>query len=97
MSERFKYRGPATVGGVPFPTVLLQEDGGPGESLRSWSGLSSFLNTAKPQGFTGSLGDDGPVTVELPDGRSGQALVTNIEFNGRTWTVHLQGTGPAPA
>jgi len=97
MSERFRYRGPAVIDGVQFTVVLLQEDTDPGESLRSWRGVSSFLADAKPQGFTGNLGSNGPVEVELPEGRSGLALVTDIQFDGRAWTVHLQGTGPAPS
>lgn len=97
MSERFRYRGPAVIGGVQFAVVLLEEDTGPGESLQSWRGISSFQASATPSGFTGNLGNDGPVKVELPEGRSGLALVTNTGFDGRAWTVHLQGTGPIPA
>lgn len=97
MSERFSYRGPAVIDGVQFPVVLLQEDTGPGESLRSWTGLSSFLAGDTPEGFTGNLGSAGPVKVELPDARSGLVLVANVRFDGRSWTVHLQGTGPAPS
>jgi len=97
MSERFKYRGPAVIGGVQFAVVLLEEDTGPGEHLRSWTGMSSFPAAAAPQGFTGNLGSDGPVKVELPEGRSGQVLVTDVQFDGRAWTVRLQGTGPTPA
>lgn len=48
-----------------------------------------------PEGFTPSLATD-PVPVELPDGRHGKALVTNISFDGTGWTVELTGTGPAP-
>lgn len=97
MSDRFRYRGPAVIDGVQFALVLLQEDTGPGESLRSWSGISSFRAEATPRGFAGNLGGDGPVKVELPEVRSGQVLVTNIQFDGRTWTVHFQGSGPAPS
>ena len=97
MSERFRYRGPAAIGGVQFAVVLLQEDTGPGEFLQPWRGMTSFPASATPQGFTGNLGQDGPVTVELPDGRAGQVVVTDVQFDGRTWTVHLEGNGPAPA
>ncbi|WP_328426003.1 hypothetical protein [Streptomyces sp. NBC_00443] len=97
MSERFRYRGPAVIDDVHFPVVLLQEDTGPGESLRSWSGLSSFRATDAPEGFTGNLGANGPVKITLPEGRSGLVLITNIGFDGQSWTVHLQGTGPTPA
>ncbi|MFG2963568.1 hypothetical protein ACGFZS_09790 [Streptomyces sp. NPDC048288] len=97
MSERFRYRGPAVIDGVQFAIVLLQEDTGAGESLRTWSGMSSFVVSAAPDGFTGNLGSDGPVRIELPEGRKGLVLITDIQFDGRAWTVHLQGTGPAPA
>ncbi|MEU6535525.1 hypothetical protein [Streptomyces sp. NPDC047000] len=97
MSDRFKYRGPAVIDGVQFTVVLLQEDDGPGESLRSWNGMSSFLAGSAPQGFTGNLGGNGPVKVELPEGRTGLVLVTDVQFDGRAWTVRLEGTGPAPA
>jgi hypothetical protein len=97
MTDRFRYRGPAVIDGIHFTVVLLQEDTGPGESLRSWSGTTSFPADATPPGFSGHLGAEGPVKVELPEGRSGQVLVTNVHFDGRAWTVHLQGTGPAPS
>lgn len=97
MSDRFRYRGPAVIDGVQFAVAQLQEDTGPGESLRSWSGMSSFPADATPEGFAGDMGSDGPVKVELPEGQSGSALVTDIQFDGRSWTVHLQGTGPAPS
>lgn len=96
MSERFHYRGPATIDGVQFSAVLLREDIEPGQTIRSWSGLSSFLADDKPQNFTGNMGQNGPVAVELPYGRRGQVLVSNIGFDGSAWTVHLTGTGPAP-
>lgn len=97
MSDRFRYRGPAVIDGVQFDLVLLQEDTAPGEFFRSWSGRSSFPADATPDGFAGDLGSDGPVQLELPEGRSGQVLVTDVQFDGRAWTVHLQGTGPAPS
>ncbi|MFH9823026.1 hypothetical protein [Streptomyces bobili] len=95
MSERFKYRGPAVIDGVQFTGVDLQEDTGPGEHLRSWSGTTSFSANDAPQGFTGMPG--GPFLIELPEGRSGQVLITNVHFDGHAWTVQLQGTGPTPA
>ncbi|MCX4575624.1 hypothetical protein OHB41_21010 [Streptomyces sp. NBC_01571] len=97
MSQSFKYRGPAAIDGVQFPVVLLQEDTGPGESLQSWSGMSSFRAADAPEGFTGNLGDGQPVKIELPEGRSAQVLIQNTQFDGQSWTVYLQGTGPTPA
>jgi hypothetical protein len=98
MNERFSFRGPATIGGVLFPVVrLLEHREGHDAILRSWEGETSFDAASTPAGFTGNLGSDGPVDVELSDGRRGKALVTSINFDGTTWTVTLQGTGPAPA
>ncbi|WP_432041428.1 hypothetical protein [Streptomyces cadmiisoli] len=97
MSERFRYRGPAVIDGIQFTIVLLQEDTAPGESLRSWSGTSSFNPSEAPEGFTGNLGASGPVKIELPEGRDGLVIVTEVGFDGQAWTVHLQGTGPTPA
>lgn len=95
MNERFSYRGPATIGGVRLPNVRLQEnipDGG----LRSWEGSASFAAADAPEGFPANLDLGKVASVELPDGRTGQALVTNNTFDGRHWTVELQGSGRAP-
>lgn len=97
MTQSFTYRGPAAIDGVQFPVVLLQEDTEPGESLRSWSGMSAFRATDAPEGFTGNLGGSQPVKIELPEGLTAQVLVQNVQFDGQTWTVYLQGTGPTPA
>lgn len=98
MTQSFNYRGPAVIDGVQFPVVLLQEDTGPDESLRSWSGMSSFRAADAPEGFTGNLGNDGqPVKIELPEGRTAQALVQNIQFDGQSWSVYLRGSGSTPA
>lgn len=92
MDTHFTYQGPADIDGVEFRNVHLREerDGG----LRSWGGLVSFPASQEPAGFSPNLGAD-PVTVLLPDGRSGQALAS-IDFNGQDWSVQLLGTGPAP-
>ena len=95
MNERFSYHGPATVGGVRLPNVGLQEnlpDGG----LRSLEGSASFPAADAPAGFPADLDLGSVASVELPDGRTGQVLITNTAFDGRQWTVELQGTGPAP-
>ncbi len=95
MDEHFSYSGPATVDGVRLPNVRLQEnprDGG----LRSWEGSASFSVADAPDGFPSNLALGKMASVELPDGRAGQALVTNVVFNGGQWDVELQGSGPAP-
>jgi hypothetical protein len=94
-NERFAYRGPATIGGVPLPVVHLRETTGPDEILRSWSGRSSFPVAEAPEGFPSNLDTNGPATVELPDGRTGTVLL-EVGFDGRSWTVDMTGTGPAP-
>lgn len=94
-NERFAYRGPATIGGVPFEAVLLRETTEPGDGIRSWEGSLSFPVTDAPEGFPASLDTSGPARVELPDGREGTVLV-DVGFDGSAWTVDLQGTGPAP-
>ncbi|QTU45630.1 hypothetical protein F3K20_12820 [Streptomyces scabiei] len=81
---------------MPFPTVRLQETTGPEEGLRSWDGLSSFGVAEAPEGFPASLNAGETARVELPDGREGAVLVTNVGFANGAWTVHMQGTGPAP-
>lgn len=95
MDERFSYSGSATVDGVRLPNVRLREnprDGG----LRSWEGSASFSMTDAPDGFPSSLNVGNMAPLELPDGRAGQALITNVAFNGGHWVVELQGSGPAP-
>lgn len=95
-TERFSYSGSATIDGVTYPSVLLMENAREG-GLRSWGGSVSFPQTGAPQGFTPNLGGDGPVSVDLPDGRSGQLFVANVNFDGHDWTLELLGTGPVPA
>lgn len=97
MTQRFRYRGPAAIDGIHFPVVLLQEDTAPDETLRSWSGMSSFRAADAPEGFTGNLGSSGAVKIELPEERTAQVLVSNVQFDGQSWTVYLQGAGPTPA
>jgi hypothetical protein len=94
-TERFSYSGPAVIDGVTYPSVLLTEN--PLErGLRSWGGSVSFAQENAPKGFTPDLGSGAPVAVDLPDGRSGQVFVANVNFDGRDWTLELLGTGPTP-
>jgi hypothetical protein len=95
-NERFTYSGPATVGGIQLPNVRLHETTDPGGGLRSWEGTARFHATETPEGFPGDLQGPQSVLVELPDGRTGQVLVTNVDFTGALWIVGLLGTGPAP-
>lgn len=87
------YDGPAVIDGMEFPSVSLREqrDGG----LRSWSGAAT-LTVSQAPGFAPDLSHQDAVPVELPDGRHGKALVTNIHFNGSVWRLELTGTGPTP-
>ncbi|SDM46778.1 hypothetical protein SAMN04487981_101617 [Streptomyces sp. cf386] len=95
MTERFTYSGSATIGGVQLPNVRLQENA-PDGGLRSWEGSARFSASDTPEGFPGDLEGPQSVLIELPDGRTGQVLVTSIGFNGAHWSVGLLGTGPAP-
>lgn len=90
----FQYRGPATIDGVAFPDVRLDEEREGG--LRSWRGGASVAANNTPDGFSPDFGGDEAATITLPDGRSGQALVTSVGFDGRMWTIEMTGTGPAP-
>ncbi|MFC7869647.1 hypothetical protein ACFUS2_00605 [[Kitasatospora] papulosa] len=92
---RFNYRGPAAIDGVQFADVHLHEDP-PEGGLRSWEGETTFPLSDTPEGFTPALVDTERVTVRLPDGREGTALVTDLQLDGQSWTVILQGSGPAP-
>ncbi|MFE0036148.1 hypothetical protein [Streptomyces sp. NPDC059015] len=94
-ATQFTYAGPAVVGGVRFARVRLSENP-PGEDGAPWAGATSFRQEDEPEGFTPDMADDSPVTVELPDGRTAQALVVNVHFNGQGWTMELIGTGPLP-
>jgi hypothetical protein len=94
-NERFRYRGPATIDGVTFPLVQLHEEA-PDGGLRSWEGSTSFAASNPPAGFSPNVGNAGAVTVELPDDRQGQLLVTDTHFDGQTWTLNFQGTGRPP-
>lgn len=87
------YHGPVAVDGVEFPTGRLSEhrEG----NLRAWEGSAWVAASRTPEGFSPSLAGD-PVPVELPDGRRGMALVSNVRFDGAYWRLDLTGTGPAP-
>jgi hypothetical protein len=95
MNERFTYSGSATISGMQIPNVRLQE-GKEGE-MRYWDGSATFPADETPEGFPGDLNGPQSVPIELPDGRTGQVLVTNVAFNGAHWMVDLMGTGPAPS
>lgn len=88
------YDGSAAIDGTEFPSVSLREHREQG-GLHSWAGSASMTVAQAPAGFTPELSSDA-VLVELPDGRHGKALITNILFNGQTWRLELTGTGPAP-
>lgn len=87
------YDGPVTIDGVQYPTARLREHRD--DYLRSWDGAAWVAASSTPKGFSPSLATD-PVPVELPDGRHGNALITNISFDGACWKLELAGTGPAP-
>lgn len=89
------YDGPAAIDGTEFPNVSLREhrEGG---GLRSWDGAATMTVSEAPEGFAPALASRDAVRVELPDGRQGKALLTNIRFDGRSWHLELTGTGPAP-
>lgn len=88
-----KYQGPASIGGVSFAAVVLREehDG----RLRSWEGSTTFPASAQPEGFTADFLNSPSTSVELPDGRKGDAFVST-SFNGNQWTLDVRGTGAAP-
>lgn len=88
------YDGPAAIDGTQFPNVSLREHR-EGE-MRSWDGSATMAASQTPEGFAPDLSSRDAVPVELPDGRHGKALVTNIRFDGRSWRLELTGTGPAP-
>lgn len=92
------YDGPVAIGGVQYPIGRLREHREPvGDDghLRSWDGAAWIVAARAPEGFSPNLATD-PVPVELPDGRHGNALVTNVTFDGAYWKLELTGTGPAP-
>ncbi|WP_030928472.1 hypothetical protein [Streptomyces sp. NRRL B-24720] len=93
MPDLFSYTGAAEIDGVQFSDVLLLEHP-PERGLRSWSGSTYFEEA--PPGFIDTLGADGQSVVRLADGREGLARA-EASYNGRGWTVHLTGTGPAPS
>lgn len=89
------YDGPATIGGVEYPTARLREHRDQ-SGLRSWDGSAGIAASRTPEGFRPNLSGSDAVPVQLPDGRHGKALVTNISFDGSYWSLELAGTGPAP-
>lgn len=93
-NSRFRYYGPATIDGVDYPEVTLSEP--PERGISSWTGTTSFSSASTPEGFSANVGIDNAVTVELPDGRLGQAFIS-VRFDGSHWTLDLTGTGPVPA
>ena len=88
------YSGPVAIGDVQYPTARLREHREQG-GLRSWEGAAWIAVSRLPAGHEPSLATDA-VPVELPDGRRGKALITNIVFDGAFFKLELTGTGPAP-
>jgi len=89
------YDGPAAIDGTEFQNVSLREHRESG-ALRSWDGSATMALSQAPEGYAPDLSGRDAVPVELPDGRHGKALVTNLHFDGSTWRLELTGTGPAP-
>ncbi|MFG2617803.1 hypothetical protein ACGFXC_09240 [Streptomyces sp. NPDC048507] len=103
------YEGPATIGGLSLPEVLIQE--GVNESDQSWDFSAPSVQTRWWAGE--ACGDDpavlravwglpdGPVEVVLSVGRAAAAFLT-IEVTQHAdqidpeWQIVLQGTGPSP-
>ncbi len=56
------------------------------DSADGWSGFVSLTNERIDEATEGAL-----LTFRLPDGRGGQAVVTDVE-NGRV--ISFEGTGP---
>ncbi|MEU5323027.1 hypothetical protein AB0G67_40685 [Streptomyces sp. NPDC021056] len=89
------YDGPVTVDGIKYPTARLREHREQ-SGLRSWDGAAWIAASRTPEGYKPSLSGNEPIPVELPDGRHGNALVTNVGFDGAYFKLELTGTGPAP-
>lgn len=88
------YDGPVAINGVQYQIARLREHREQ-SGLRSWDGAAWIAASRTPEGYKPNLTTD-PVPVELPDGRQGKALVTNIVFDGAFFKLELAGTGPAP-
>ncbi|OKK06430.1 hypothetical protein AMK26_10435 [Streptomyces sp. CB03234] len=94
MTERFRYSGPATIGGINYPSVTLTEEP-PEAGVRYWTGATSFPAASAPEGFSADCGAHGPVRVVLPDGRTGMAYL-DVRREGTDWTLRRTGAGAAP-
>jgi hypothetical protein len=93
------YDGPVAIDGTEFPIASLREhrdSAAEGGWLKSWDGSAWLAASKAPEGFRPELSGSDPVPVELPDGRHGKVLVTNVSFDGACWKLELAGTGWPP-
>ncbi|MFD7615744.1 hypothetical protein [Streptomyces sp. NPDC059802] len=90
-----RYDGPVSIGGVKYSPARLREHRDH-SGRRSWDGAAWIVASRTPKGYKPDLSGNDSVPVELPDGRHGNALVTNVSFDGAYFKLELTGTGPAP-
>lgn len=90
----FHHSGPVFIDGVEHPHGQLRQHTSE-HGMTSWEGTVTF--TTPPAGFSANVANAaGPIELRLPDGRRGNAHVF-VDYNGGTWMLTIQGTGPAPA
>jgi len=94
-SSVFAYQGPAVIGGVDFAEVALRERRDPFRThLWTWEGTAVLPLAAWPPPLFG-MPDAPTLTLELPDGRTGE-VCGSVRFDEGRWILEIMGEGPAP-
>lgn len=95
MSAASAYQGPATIGGVAFAEVSLRERHDPFRTLLwTWEGTAVLPLTAWPPPLFG-MPDTPTLTLELPDGRTGE-VCGSVRFGEGRWILEIMGVGSFP-
>ncbi|HVK16332.1 MAG TPA: hypothetical protein VM533_05240 [Fimbriiglobus sp.] len=95
--------GPAQINGVDFTAVHISEhaDSEGIVILKGWEGTATVLVKDAPA-ITPEWSEDAvrkPVEVRLPEGGTGQALLTDVFYidDGlEYWRISFTGVGPSP-
>ncbi|MFE2710602.1 hypothetical protein ACFXKI_01075 [Streptomyces mirabilis] len=91
----FSYQGPATIGGVAFSEVALQERRDPFRTLIwSWEGTAVIPYAAWSPPLFG-MPDTPTLKLQLPDGRTGD-VCASARFDDGRWILEITGEGPVP-
>lgn len=91
----FAYQGPATIGGIAFSEVFLQERRDSFRTLLwAWEGTAALPLATWPPPLFG-MPNTPTLRLELPDGRAGE-VCGSVRCDDGRWILEIIGEGPVP-